>query len=311
MNIKLSSHYIIARCCRNMKNSHDFIYAAVSALPDPVYVFSENGDYVDVIGRGAGDGKMLIGRNIYEVVDRQLADRFITIIRETISADEPNIYEYDFEEPSCRVGGAEPGKIWFEARVAPFSFMDKKCVIWLARDITEQKNTESRLKETSFSDPLTGVYSRSFFITELNSFYHRFLRTFRTYSVISVDLDGFRETMETYGQKVCDSLLVHVASVMRRVLRQSDVIARLGGDKFSVLLPDTDSKGAEILAERLRSVLETSEITTPSGKLVLTASFGCSQVSAQDEAYENTVSRAEIAVSMAKLAGKNTVRSIL
>ncbi|MCD8554321.1 sensor domain-containing diguanylate cyclase [Seleniivibrio sp.] len=294
-----------------MKNSHDFIFAAVNALPDPVYVFSENGDYIDVIGRSAGDGKNLIGRNIYEVIDKHLADRFIAIIRETITNDEPNIYEYDFDDQTCSIGAAEPGKIWFEARVAPFSFMDKRCVLWLTRDITEQKNIESKLKETSFSDPLTGVYSRSFFITELNSFYHRFLRTFRTYSVISVDMDGFREMMEVYGQKVCDSILVHIARVLQRVLRQSDVVARLGGDKFSVLLPDTDVKGAEILAERLRKVLESSDITTPSGKLKLTASFGCSQVSAQDEAYENSVSRAEIAVSMAKLAGKNTVRSIL
>jgi diguanylate cyclase (GGDEF)-like protein/PAS domain S-box-containing protein len=294
-----------------MRNSHDFIFAAVNALPDPVYVFSEHGDYVDVIGRGAGDGKTLIGRNIYEVIEKHLADRFIAIIRETISTNEPNIYEYDFEESVCRVGGTEPGKVWFEARVAPFSFDDKKCVIWLARDITEQKNIETRLKETSFSDALTGVYSRTFFITELNSFYHRFARTFRTYSVISADIDDFRATMDKYGQKVCDSLLVHIAGVLRRGLRQSDVIARLGGDKFSVLLPDTDVKGAEILAERLRTVLESSEITTPSGKLTLTASFGCSQVSAQDKEYENSVSRAEIAVSMAKLAGKNTVRSVL
>ncbi len=294
-----------------MSKSSDFIFAAVNALPDPVYVFSENGDYIDVIGRGAGDGKNLIGRNIYEVIDRSLADRFLGIIRETISANEPGVYEYDLEETVCRVGGAEPCKVWFEARVAPFDFENRKCVIWLARDITEQKETENKLKETSFADPLTGVYSRSFFITELNSFYHRFLRTFRTYSVISVDMDGYRETLEKFGQKVGDSLLVHIAAVLRRVLRQSDVIARLGGDKFSVLLPDTDVKGAETLAERLREVLQKSHITTPSGKMSLTASFGCSQVSTKDEGYENTVSRAEIAVSMAKLAGKNTVRSVL
>lgn len=291
--------------------------AVIEAMPDPVFVFSDEGEYLAVFGgkdaENYHDSTSLIGKMIGDIIESPLSERFLMIIRETIAKRTPQVYEYELS--ASDVDGIDPlsgpaGRIWFEAKISPFIFEGRACVVWVARNITNTKNLEFQLIESASSDFLTGIYTRRFFFNELNSTYHRFIRSKSIFSVIISDIDDLKKINDSFGEKTGDMVLVHAVSVFKRVLRKSDIAARIGGDEIAVILPDTALDGASFLAERLKYALSKSELSTENGKISVTASFGCSEVSADDTEYDTTASKADIALHMAKLAGKNCVRTV-
>ncbi len=117
-------------------------------------------------------------------------------------------------------------------------------------DITERKAIQARLEFLSLHDQLTGLYNRAFFEEELQRFSGS-----RSYPItlISCDLDGLKLINDTMGHDKGDLLLKECASLLRESLRSEDVLARIGGDEFSAILPFTDRETAEEIARRIRS----------------------------------------------------------
>jgi len=117
----------------------------------------------------------------------------------------------------------------------------------------ERKRTEEKIKYLSFYDSLTGLYNRPYFEEELIR-----LNTSRHYplSIVSIDLNGLKVINDTFGHIEGDRLLQHFTSLLVLVSRQGDIIARIGGDEFAVLLPSTSSQQARMICERIRKVCE-------------------------------------------------------
>lgn len=121
--------------------------------------------------------------------------------------------------------------------------------IGMIQDVTERKQYENKLLYISLHDQLTGLYNRTYFEEELKR-----LTTSREYpiSIISADLDGLKLINDTLGHSRGDDVLVACAKVLKRSLRQSDTLARIGGDEFAVILPKTDAETGEAVCSRIR-----------------------------------------------------------
>ena len=119
----------------------------------------------------------------------------------------------------------------------------------MIRDITVRKESEAKLRYYSSHDSLTGLYNRAYFNEEL----HRLERG-RDFpvSILVADLDCLKKTNDTLGHAAGDQLIRHAAAVMQEGVRGDDVVARIGGDEFAVILPRTDADQAALVMERIR-----------------------------------------------------------
>ena len=126
------------------------------------------------------------------------------------------------------------------------------------------------LRATAMRDPLTGAANRRAFGERLRYEIARHTRQQRRFAVIALDLDGFKAVNDRFGHQAGDELLREVAAAIASILREQDTVARVGGDEFNVLAPETDREGGECLVERVE--LAVSGVTT--GISALSASVG-------------------------------------
>jgi diguanylate cyclase (GGDEF)-like protein len=161
-----------------------------------------------------------------------------------------------------------------------------KAIERLEKEIVVRKETEDRLRFMSTHDSLTGIYNRAFFEEEMAR-----LRRGRQaiISVVMADVDGLKEINDNYGHDVGDELLQRAASVLMNAFRAEDVVARIGGDEFAVLLPGTEAKAAREAVKRIERSLSTENIAHGGPTLSLslgaaTSRFGSSLIDAFREA---------------------------
>lgn len=142
--------------------------------------------------------------------------------------------------------------------------------IGVVRDITDRKHAEDKLRYASSHDSLTGLYNRAFFDDEMKR-----LETSARFpvSVLMIDVDQFKRINDMYGHATGDIVLQRTAALLKRSFRAEDIVARVGGDEFAVLLPMTDKDSAESAMRRLR---ENVTLESMDGKaLAIGLSVGC------------------------------------
>jgi two-component system cell cycle response regulator len=168
--------------------------------------------------------------------------------------------------------------------------------------------TPDDLDKRAFTDPLTGLYNRHYFIEALAGECRRAKRYGAPVSCLMLDLDGFRESNETFGHDAGDNILREVAAALSASLRETDTAARYGADRFSVLLPETGLEGALQLAERLRTAVASLALTAGAHPLSLTASVGVFSPVTMNQLRPTTlIEYADAALRKAKRSGKNRV----
>ncbi len=137
-------------------------------------------------------------------------------------------------------------------------------------DITERKKLEEQLRYQSSRDAMTGLYNRNFFEVELARFEQS-----RDYpmSIIMADIDGLKYTNDTRGHAAGDELLRQGSQILSTVMRTGDIVARIGGDEFAVLLPKTDAEMVKTIIKRIRDSI--AEYNSGKTDLPLSISLGC------------------------------------
>jgi diguanylate cyclase (GGDEF)-like protein len=164
-----------------------------------------------------------------------------------------------------------------------------------------------RLEELATTDGLTGCFNKRHFHDELTARLTAAERFGRQLSLLVVDLDHFKTVNDTYGHATGDTVLRELGTLLRRLGRETDVVARFGGEEFCVLCEETDARGAFQLAERARAELAATEISTELGALRVTCSIGVATFPEHARDKQELFEAADRALYSAKRDGRNRV----
>ncbi|MBB3693439.1 diguanylate cyclase [Sphingomonas sp. BK580] len=169
---------------------------------------------------------------------------------------------------------------------------------------------ELELRMIAQSDHLTGALTRRGFVEQVELEIARFARYQRPSSLIILDLDHFKSINDEHGHDTGDQVLRHVAEVIKATIRPSDVLGRLGGEEFGVLLPEAGRDDAVTAAERIRRAIEARPLAlVDRSSLPVTASLGIAPVDASTASFADWLRAADAMLYAAKEAGRNAVRS--
>ncbi len=172
------------------------------------------------------------------------------------------------------------------------------------RAMVQLKDTVERLART---DDLTGLNNRRAFLADAKREISRAERQGGALALLILDLDYFKRINDSHGHRVGDSVLVAVAQVLSRSVRDGvDLVGRLGGEEFAVLLARSDEDTAVRAAESIRAAIEATRVFTPAGQIVVTVSIGCAPIAA-GENVSAALQQADEALYTAKREGRNQV----
>ena len=172
-------------------------------------------------------------------------------------------------------------------------------------DVTDLIRNAEQLERLATTDPLTGLYNRRHFLEALDAEWGRFQRYYRSVSVLMVDIDHFKDVNDRYGHAVGDEAIKAMAAACLHGKRKSDVVGRVGGEEFAIVLPETSLSRARIVAERIRKRIAAQTLGTRDGSFQITASIGVAEATVSMPGIEALMIAADQALYQAKAQGRN------
>lgn len=174
-----------------------------------------------------------------------------------------------------------------------------------ARDITAQKQFEQELTYQAQHDSLTGLYNRNYFQRELERVISRIARSAGECALVYLDLDQFKYVNDTVGHAAGDRLLIECTDLLLYNVREGDLVARFGGDEFTVLLYNIDRQHVMTALENIRKVFERYRFLEAGQTFNVTCSIGATLVDNQTTSAEAALAQADLACNVAKSQGRN------
>ncbi|MBU0620342.1 MAG: diguanylate cyclase [Gammaproteobacteria bacterium] len=175
-------------------------------------------------------------------------------------------------------------------------------------DITERKKFELELERQAQIDALTGLNNRRHFYELAEQEIVRTRRYGKPLSILMVDVDHFKSINDTYGHHSGDTVLQRLSDVCRQTMREIDIIGRIGGEEFCILLPEANGAQAREAAERLREAVAATEVQLePEVSISFSVSIGVAALVAEDDGVAAMLRRADAALYAAKYSGRNRV----
>lgn len=218
-------------------------------------------------------------------------------------------YVLDSAEKNHKAQIEKDGQVhYFEVKVAQIDTYEKPLYSVIMHDVTEEELYKQQLEVLSETDSLTGVANRLVFNRTLMQEIQRAHRYHSDLSLLVFDIDHFKHVNDNFGHDVGDQVLVCLAERIGELLRETDVLCRIGGEEFTVIMPETKVEQAQQTAERLRVAVENlpeESLPTP-----LTVSFGVAHMTRWDS-DKTLFRRADDALYRAKENGRNRVELAL
>ena len=207
-----------------------------------------------------------------------------------------------------RLDGTE---VWLLLSVTRGRYRDDDALIFAFKDITEAKARESELRNLAYTDTLTGIPNRRYFLARAALELRRAQREGIPFAVLALDIDRFKQVNDQLGHQAGDGVIRCFAQTCMQQLRGHDICGRLGGDEFAILLPQTTRQVAFDVAQRLRLAIQEASCLPPVSQsgMTLTTSIGIAEflpISSVKDADE-LLDRADQALYRAKQAGRNRV----
>ena len=234
--------------------------------------------------------------------DAAEAGQFLTLLREAIAGRRKHFeFEYACHSPE--------EQRWFIVRVSRVEGNDPPSFVVAHDNVTALKQAQAALRRQAAIDDLTGVANRRHFMLALNTELERCRRQPALQSaVLSFDVDHFKQVNDTWGHAAGDALLRHITTVVGGHIRSIDVLGRMGGEEFAVLLPDTSLENAVALGKRLGLDIAQQVLSFGEHRIAATVSSGVTVLDAADANADAALARADRALYEAKNAGRNAIR---
>ncbi len=240
-----------------------------------------------------------------EAADKKLAD---ATLANYLAAVDGAIPRYDMIHPYKRPSDGRIVWVHVLGHVERDPQGKPTHVYGVVMDITQQKLFEKELERQAHIDYLTGVSNRGHFVHEAELELSRAIRYENDLSLLMIDIDHFKQINDTHGHKAGDLVLKNLADVCRVTLREVDIIGRIGGEEFAVLLPETSRTEAAEVAERLRDAIGSSKVPIERGLPIrFTVSIGVSSLTSPENNLDVLLNLADKGLYAAKSSGRNTV----
>ncbi len=170
---------------------------------------------------------------------------------------------------------------------------------YLRKQLKTQSDVITRLKQEAYHDPLTGLPNRRYFERELDKALAYFSRHNRVSTVMMVDVDSFKSINDSLGHLAGDAILKHISVLLQKYTRSADVVARIGGDEFCIILRETESEEAFEKAENIADVIAKTPCVYEGREIYTTVSIGgCSFSDAKDK--KELLNKADSAMYISK-----------
>jgi diguanylate cyclase (GGDEF)-like protein len=179
----------------------------------------------------------------------------------------------------------------------------------LEHEITERRQLEAELRRLATTDALTGILNRAQFFLRAQHELERAHRHHQAMTVLMLDIDYFKRINDTYGHFIGDEVLKHVAAELRACMPGADLLGRLGGEEFAIILPEADGQAGLQIGERLRARIAGSPTVQGDRTISVTVSIGLATVCDNDGKIEHALARADAMLYAAKTGGRNQVRA--
>lgn len=175
----------------------------------------------------------------------------------------------------------------------------------LVKDIKELENKKKELLEFAYRDSLTHLYNRRFFTENSKAYFHRAVRAGGGLGVVMLDIDYFKNINDTYGHAYGDYVLKEISKILLNSIRENDIVARMGGEEFCILLESVDETTARIIAERIRQKIELFPFNYNEKETKITISIGvCIKLK---PTFEKMLKKADFLLYDSKVNGRNKV----
>lgn len=253
---------------RNLKQSEGKLRSILNIIPDALWILDQEGKFLEYKAEQLVSYQqakaIVLGMTVYDLYPKIIANHIVKCSKEAIASGEMQFYEYQLEE-----GG---GIYHFEARIIAYDHEDKALVI--VRDITRRKELEQQLEFIGLRDALTGLYNRAFFEEEIQ----RVSKIRETPTGVMVcDVDGLKFINDTLGHQAGDKVLRAVATILQGVLRPNDMVARIGGDEFAVVLPGATEQILAQIKQRITISIQEFKEKEPTIPLSLSVGYATNQ----------------------------------
>ena len=306
LNEKLASR--ILERTEKLEESESFMHQLVESIPNPVFYKGLDGRYeivneafkeeFDLQGSVFGSDANLMDADFLQDIsinDEEKRDRKIISCQEVVS------YEVSLKD--------NHGKL-HELLISKAPMLDAAAdclgVVGMMMNIQDRKALERELQTFATIDALTGCYNRRYFLEQSGKEVSRGCRHGYVQALLYLDIDHFKKVNDTYGHQVGDRVLEQFAAECKTLLRDGDIIGRLGGEEFAVLLPHTSMEAAMQVSERLRQRVQDMEVKARE-IVKVTTSIGISALGDGID-LEESIHRADAALYVAKSEGRNQVK---
>jgi diguanylate cyclase (GGDEF)-like protein/PAS domain S-box-containing protein len=244
----------------------------------------------------------LLGRNPLSFIAKKYRLEYLSEIQKHISYDDTILdsrLDLTMSLPSNE-------DMQVEMAFSTLLFEDKKLVITAITDISERKRLEDQLRVLASTDPLTGAYNRRSFHELSHKAMSTSSREQQPFSILLLDLDFFKRVNDNYGHSAGDEVLITTVKTINDCIREADILGRHGGEEFVIALPNTDSKRAKEIANRIRQCIEEMRVHAEGNIITLTASIGLVTKTESCD-FEKLINQADCYLYFAKDNGRNQV----
>ena len=296
-----------------MLESNARLLAITENASSPITLKDLEGRYVmvnDIFCKNRGVTRAeTIGKTVYDIYANDVADTILAQDQAIIESGEAMQFEINPIEADGQL------HTFISERFPVFSANGKLTGVGgINTDITERKKLDAALRASeremrllAATDPLTGAKNRRSFFESGNQELARSKRYNRPLTILMMDIDHFKAVNDDYGHAAGDAVLKNIVNACREMLREQDILGRLGGEEFGIILPEIDIDTAYTIAERLRLQLMELETISEGKTIRITVSIGLGECEKDTPSLEEALGQADRALYKAKQEGRNCV----